>query len=56
MGEQSLRMAQAICNTYPRSPPASEPVKPLGYFGGWGVLNREIVAFRSCVPTRGLVA
>ena len=24
--------------------------------GGWGVLNREIVSFRSCVRTRGLVA
>ena len=24
--------------------------------GGWGVLNREIVSFRSCVCTRGLVA
>ena len=23
---------------------------------GWGVLNREIVSFRSCVRTRGLVA
>ena len=24
--------------------------------GGWGVLKREIVSFRSCVRTRGLVA
>ena len=24
--------------------------------GGWGVLNREVVSFRSCVRRRGLVA
>ena len=27
-----------------------------GYIGGWGVLNREAVASRSCVRARGLVA
>ena len=27
-----------------------------GKIGGWGVLNQEIVSFRSCVRTRGLVA
>ena len=26
------------------------------YIGGWGVLNREIVSFRSCVRTCSLVA
>ena len=35
-------------------------IKPLSmrpvHIGGWGVLNREIVSFRSCVRTRGLVA
>ena len=27
-----------------------------GKIGGWGVLNREIVSFRSCLRTRGVVA
>ena len=33
------------------------PPEALPYIiGGWGVLNREIVSFHSCVRTRGLVA
>ena len=31
------------------------PEDPLEQIGGWGVFNREIVSFRSCVRTRGLV-
>ena len=31
-------------------------IAPHRHTGGWGVLNREIVSFRSCVRTRVLVA